>query len=143
RLGLHLAQFPRHLSGAPCRPPSNPALYAADERQSRAVHSDRAARVGVPPSLLHLSRACAAAPPLDPALQLRTPAWQLRSTAPDESLPRREQPYARSQLATARTAFRRSAAPALRIARRRGSAWSAAAAERRPPRRRYGRGAAS
>src|SRR5439155_2332723 len=98
-LGLYLPQLSRDLSRAACRPPPHPALYAAHQRQSRALHSNGLARMGVCPAVLHVGGAGRDPARLARALQLCTTPCQPRRAAPYESLPRREQPHARSQLA--------------------------------------------
>ena len=84
--------------GRYCRPPTHPALHAPHQWQSRAVHSDGLARMGLRPAVLHLGAARRDPPRLARPLQLRPTTWQPRRAASSESSPRGEQPHARSQL---------------------------------------------
>jgi hypothetical protein len=86
RLGLSVPE----LSGGPSRPAHSPSpdppLHPLHERQSGAVHPDGAARRPCPSRLVG-------------ALQLRSTAYEPQRAATHESIPRGEQPHARSQLA--------------------------------------------
>jgi len=76
-------------ASCPAREPSaHPSLHAPHERQSGAVHPDRAARVGVPAALLHLGGSGSGSPRLAGALQLRATAHKSQSAATHESIPR-------------------------------------------------------
>ena len=85
---LHLAEFSGHLPGAARRASPHATVHASHERQGRALHSNRAAGVGVCPAVLHFCRSRSTARRLDRPLQLRSPTWQSRRAAPHESVPR-------------------------------------------------------
>jgi len=69
-------QLPRHLSRLACSASPHSAIHAAHQRQSRAVHPDGAARMGLRSPVLQLRRTYAATRDLDRSLQLRPATWQ-------------------------------------------------------------------
>src|SRR5262249_19599384 len=99
RLLLPGLRVPRCLPRSRTQTHPNQALHAKDQRQGRALHPDRAARVGLRPALSHLNPPCRPAATLAASLQLAPAPWQPACTNTHQPpRPDRGQPVATPQL---------------------------------------------
>jgi hypothetical protein len=69
RQRVRVPRLPGHLRAAPRPPPTDARLYAADQRQSRTIHSDDPAGMGVCDGVRHVGRAPPSAASLPGLLQ--------------------------------------------------------------------------
>ncbi len=100
---LQSPRLPRRLQGPRPRARRDQALHAQDQRQSRAVHPDGAARMGPCPGLSHLRSPRRPAARLAAPVQLASPARQPTIPNPHHpTRPHRAQPIEAPQLVVRR-----------------------------------------
>jgi hypothetical protein len=77
-------QFRSGDGGPRSPPPPHSALHAAHERESRALHSNRVARMGLRQTLSLIARSCWRAPAFSHILQLHAAPHCARSSTADK-----------------------------------------------------------